>query len=539
MTLPRPSGPVVLCILDGVGLGEGGEDDAVATARTPHLDALYARWGMRPLRAHGRAVGLPSDADMGNSEVGHNAMGAGRVIDQGASLVQQAIASGAMWTSDAWRWLCAAPSGTLHLLGMVSDGNVHSHVDHLLALLDAAGRSGLRRVRVHLLTDGRDVAPRSALTYLPRVEDALAKLRAAGLDAQIASGGGRMAITMDRYEADWAMVERGWRCHVHGEGRPFRTAAEAIQTLYAEDPAVDDQWLAPFVLVDEAGQPVGRVVDGDAVLLFHFRGDRAIEISAAFERDAFTAFDRGARPHVRFAGMMQYDGDLHLPARFLVPPPAIDDTVGHRLAAAGLRTLAVAETQKFGHVTYFFNGNRSGYVDPALERYVEVRSDVRPFEQAPWMKAAEVTDAALAAIAEGGWDHIRINFANGDMVGHSGDLEATRVAVEAVDLQLGRLVPAILAAGGVLLLTADHGNADEMWQRGKGGAVAYDAEGAPLPRTSHTLHPVPCVLADPRGLARLRDDRPQAGITSIGPTLLALLGLDVPDGWDPSLLAPG
>jgi 2,3-bisphosphoglycerate-independent phosphoglycerate mutase len=539
MTLPRPAGPVVLCILDGVGLGEGGEDDAVATARTPHLDALYARWGMRPLRAHGRAVGLPSDADMGNSEVGHNAMGAGRVIDQGASLVQQAIASGAMWTSDAWRWLCAAPSGTLHLLGMVSDGNVHSHVDHLLALLDAAERSGLRRVRVHLLTDGRDVAPRSALTYLPRVEAALARLRASGLDAQIASGGGRMAITMDRYEADWAMVERGWRCHVQGQGRAFRSAAEAIQTMYDEDPAVDDQWLAPFVLVDDAGQPVGRVADGDAVLLFHFRGDRAIEISAAFERDAFSAFDRGDRPHVRFAGMMQYDGDLQLPARFLVPPPAIDDTVGQRLAAAGLRTLAVAETQKFGHVTYFFNGNRSGYVDASLERYVEVRSDVRPFEQAPWMKAAEVTDAALAALAEGGWDHIRINFANGDMVGHSGDLEATRVAVEAVDLQLGRLVPAILAAGGVLLLTADHGNADEMWQRGKGGAVAYDADGAPLPRTSHTLHPVPCVLADPRGLARLRDDLPQAGITSIGPTLLALLGLDVPPGWDPSLLAPG
>jgi 2,3-bisphosphoglycerate-independent phosphoglycerate mutase len=484
------------------------------------------------LKAHGTAVGLPSDADMGNSEVGHNAMGAGRVIDQGASLIQQALASGALFAGEAWQQMVSPPPSTLHLIGLVSDGNVHSHVDHLYALLRGALSAGVRRIRVHALTDGRDVAARSALTWLRPLEAWAASV--ADADVAIASGGGRMRLTMDRYEADWAMVQRGWDCHVRGRGRAFASAVEAVETLYAEDDGVDDQWLAPFV-IHRDGAPVGRIVDGDAVILFNFRGDRAIELTRAFEDDQLPHLDREPRPAVRFAGMMQYDGDLALPKRFLVSPPTIDDTVGQRLVAAGLRTFATAETQKFGHVTYFFNGNRSGRLDEALERYVEVRSDNRPFEETPWMKAAEVTDVVLAALAEGGWDHIRLNFANGDMVGHSGHLEATRIAVEAVDLQLARLVAGVTAAGATLIVTADHGNADEMWQRGKAGVVT-GPDGAPLPRTSHTLNPVPFLLLSPDAAWAVRDDLAVPGIASVGSTLLQLLGLPVPEGWEPPLL---
>lgn len=526
--LPKPRGPVVLCILDGVGLGSGGEDDAVASARTPTLDRLMATCPWRPLRAHGTAVGLPSDDDMGNSEVGHNAMGAGRVFDQGAKLVNQALQTGSAF-GELWRWL--GDGGTLHLLGLCSDGNVHSHVDHLHALLDRAEQDGLRAVRLHLLTDGRDVPRRSALTWFEPLEARLADARARGLDWRIASGGGRMAITMDRYEADWGMVERGWRCHVHGEGRAFPSAVDAIRTLYTEDPEVDDQFLPPFVIADAEG-PVGRIRSGDGVLLFNFRGDRALEICRAFDGDV--PFERPDRPDVRFAGMMEYDGDLHIPAKHLVAPPAIDRVVGGFLAAAGLRTFAVSETQKFGHVTFFFNGNRSGRLDAELEEYVEIPSDLQTPDTRPWMKAAEVTDAAIAAVRSGRWDHIRLNLANGDMVGHTGVLEATRVAVEAVDLQVARLERAVRDAGGVLMVTADHGNADEMLQR-KGTSILKDADGRPLPKTSHTLNPVPFILVDPRGMLALADV-PDAGIASIGATILELCGLPRPPDYLPGLV---
>ncbi|MCB9689206.1 MAG: 2,3-bisphosphoglycerate-independent phosphoglycerate mutase [Alphaproteobacteria bacterium] len=533
-TLRRPPGPVVLCILDGVGIGDGGEDDAVATARTPVLDALRAAHPWTKLAAHGRAVGMPSDDDMGNSEVGHNAIGCGRVFEQGASLVVGAIRSGALFETPVWAELCG--TRTLHLLGLVSDGNVHSHVEHLHALIDGAARAGVRRLRVHALTDGRDVDARSALTWLRPLEEKLAALSTGGRDYRVGSGGGRMLVTMDRYEAEWAMVERGWRCHVQGQGRPFASACEAVETLYAENPKVDDQWLPAFV-VTEGGEPVGRIEDGDGVLLFNFRGDRAIEISRAFEeRETFHAFDRGHVPDVVYAGMMQYDGDLKLPTRFLVAPPAIDRTVGEYLAAAGLRTFACSETQKFGHVTYFFNGNRSGYVDERLERYVEIPSDTLPFDERPWMKCAEITDAVVQAIGSGDYDHVRLNLANGDMVGHTGVLESARVAVEAVDLQVGRIWEAVKAANGVLFVTADHGNADEMWMKDKKSKAAkLGPDGRPLPRPSHTLNPVPFVICDARGELRLADVA-DPGLASAGTTVLAALGLQPPDDYAPSLI---
>jgi len=525
--------PVVLCVMDGIGLGAGGEDDAVATARTPHLTALMDAHPWCRLKAHGTAVGLPSDEDMGNSEVGHNAMGAGRVFEQGAALVDQAIASGAIWKTEVWGALTRGR--TLHLIGLVSDGNVHSHFAHLRALIERAATDGVGRLRVHVLTDGRDVPARSALTWVEPLETRLAKHRAAGRDYDIGSGGGRMWITMDRYQADWDMVARGWRAHVHGVGRPFRSAGEAIRTLYAEDPEVTDQWLPAFV-IDRGAGPLGTIGDGDAVLFFNFRGDRAIEISRAFEDDDLRFFDRGRRPTVTYAGMMRYDGDLGVPRQFLVAPPAITNTVGEILVRHGVRTFACSETQKFGHVTYFFNGNRSGLIDAALERYVEVPSDRLPFDERPWMKAAEIADQCVAAIRSGEWDHVRLNFANGDMVGHTGDLVATRLAVEAVDLQVGRLWEAVKATDGILLITADHGNADEKWMHDKKtGEVMRDASGAPVIRPSHSLNPVPFVLCDPRGDLRLRE-LTAPGIANIGSTLLVLLGIEPPRDFVPALV---
>jgi len=532
--------PVVLLILDGVGWGRRDDGDAVSLARTPTLDALMAAapWGL--LKAHGTAVGMPSDDDMGNSEVGHNAMGAGRVFDQGAKLVGAAIESGRIWQGQAWHQAVAATTagGTLHLLGLISDGNVHSHVDHLRALVDQAAVQGVPRLRVHGLTDGRDVAQRSALTWFVPLQEHMAQLSQDGRDYAFATGGGRMAITMDRYEADWSMVARGWRCHVHAEGRRFPAATTAIDTLYAEDPAVDDQYLPPFVVGDYAGMH-----DGDAVILFNFRGDRAIEISRAFTEAGLQSFDRRGSegrpaPTVGFAGMMEYDGDLHIPPAYLVSPPQIDDTVGENLSRAGKHAYAVSETQKFGHVTYFFNGNRSD-APKGEDRHEEPSLNV-PFDQAPAMSAQAVADAADAAIRSGRYDHVRINLANGDMVGHTGVLDAAVQAVELVDHCVGTLARATAEVGGVLLLTADHGNADEMFRVDhKKGAYQRDAQGHRLPSSSHSLNPVPVILADATGTWRLRATTPGqllGGLAQIGATVLELCEVPVPASYLPSLL---
>lgn len=538
------TGPVVVVVMDGIGVGRQDEGDAVFLARTPSLDWLRAEAPYRTLRAHGTAVGLPSDEDMGNSEVGHNALGAGRVFDQGAKLVNAAIASGAIFEGEAWKKAVAtvkASGEPLHFLGLLSDGNVHSHVDHLFALLRRAADEGVAKVRVHALLDGRDVPETSALTYVDLLEGELARLRetAPGRDYRVASGGGRMKITMDRYEADWPMVARGWQVHVRGEGRTFRSLREAIETLRAEQPGVIDQNLPGFVIADEGGAPVGPVRDGAAVVLFNFRGDRAVEISRAFEDESFTKFERGARPDVFFAGMMQYDGDLELPKHFLVSPPEIDRTLSVYLAAEGVTQLAISETQKFGHVTYFWNGNRS---DPLRgETWVEVPSDTRPFEERPWMKAAEITDRLIDELRGGAHRHARLNYANGDMVGHTGVRESAVLAVEAVDLQIGRLLPVIRELRGALVITADHGNADEMYERDKKtGKIQTDPSGRPRAKTSHTLSPVPCHLYAPSypGL-RFANGHDDAGLANVAATVMNLLGYAAPDDYQPSLITIG
>ncbi|MEM8608059.1 MAG: 2,3-bisphosphoglycerate-independent phosphoglycerate mutase [Myxococcota bacterium] len=539
-TFAGVEGPVLIVVMDGVGCGASNEGDAVWLARTPTLERLGAMSLTTRLKAHGTAVGLPSDADMGNSEVGHNAFGAGRVFDQGAKRVQMAIDSGEIFQGDEWKKLVARvqESGeSIHFIGLLSDGNVHSHIEHLFAMLRRCHEEGVDKARIHILLDGRDVPETSALEYVESLENLLSDLNAHGRDYRIASGGGRMYITMDRYNADWPMVERGWKHHVLGEGRGFRSATEAIKTLRDENRGMIDQDLLGFVVVDEGGKPLGPIRDGSAVVLFNFRGDRALELTRAFTEPDLTEFDRGPIPDVEFVGMMEYDGDLKLPRHYLVQPPAIDRTLGEYLARNRVTQFACSETQKFGHVTYFWNGNRTGMFDESYEEYVEVPSDVIPFEQRPWMKAAEITDATLTALAGEGLRHARINYANGDMVGHTGHRDAAVIAVEAVDLSLARIIPVIERSNGAMIVTADHGNCDEMFELDKTGAFQRGAEGQLRAKTSHTLNAVPCYVYAP-GYPQLEldDSITTPGLANIPATTLELLGFERPEGYEPSIL---
>jgi 2,3-bisphosphoglycerate-independent phosphoglycerate mutase len=469
-------------------------------------------------------------------------MGAGRIFDQGAKLVQEAIDERRLTQGDTWRWLmeAATSGGTLHFLGLLSDGNVHSHIDHLFSMLEAAAEAGVSTIRVHPLLDGRDVGETSALEYVAPLEERLAGLRSRRIDARIASGGGRMGVTMDRYEADWSIVERGWNAHVLGEARFFSSATEAIETFRSEDPRIIDQYLPAFVIADDSG-PVGRIEDGDAVIFFNFRGDRALEITRAFEeREGFHAFERGRVPQVRYAGMMQYDGDLELPSRFLVPPPLIDRTLGEYLAKASLRQLALSETHKFGHVTYFFNGNRSGKFDEATELYVQVPSDLGDPAKAPQMRALELTSAVLEHARAFKPHFIRVNYANGDMVGHTGSIPAAVAAMECLDAELDRLLNGLLELGVTCVITADHGNCEEMVEREKDGSLRRRGDGSYKPKTSHTLNRVPCIVLGQgaKEAYEMAPNLPQAGMANLAATVLNLLGFRAPRGYEPSILRP-
>lgn len=519
------------------------EFNAIHVADTPCTDALKEVPGhWRTIKAHGTAVGLPSDADMGNSEVGHNALGAGQVIDQGASLVDKAIESGSIFTGDGWAHIAPAlPDHTLHLIGLLSDGGVHSRTDQIYALIRGAAERGAKRIRLHILTDGRDVADGSSIKFVAELEGLLSEVSAKGCDAKIASGGGRMGVTMDRYEADWNIVKKGWDAHVLGEApNTFKDASAAIVTLRNEESGapVSDQWLPPFVIVDDDGHPVGTINDGDAVVIFNFRADRVIELSKAFEYENFTAFDRVRWPKTLFAGMMQYDGDLKLPAMFLVPPPAIAGTSGEFLAKNGLKTFVCSETQKFGHVTFFWNGNRSGYFDESLETYVEIPSDLVPFNQAPAMKARGICEAGKEALRSGKFDQVRINFANPDMVGHTGDLQATIECCALVDQCVKELLEVVDEVNGRFILTSDHGNADDMVQREKKTLAPIFENSKPVPLTSHTLAAVPLALGG-AGLpadVKLREDLPNAGLANVASTIFNLMGYDAPSHMEPSLI---
>lgn len=537
-----PEGPVVLVIMDGVGIGKYPESDYVRIAHTPNLDWLREHAIYTQVKAHGTAVGLPDDSDMGNSEVGHNAIGCGRVFSQGAALVDKAIASGSMFEGQVWKELIQNVKenhSSLHFIGLFSDGNVHSNINHLEAMLKKAKAEGVAKARIHPLIDGRDVPPTSALDYVERFDKFLEDINADGsVDYCVASGGGRMYITMDRYNADWSMVERGWKTHVMGEARGFPTMREAIETFRRERPGILDQDLPAFVIErDEA--PVGPILEHDSVIFFNFRGDRSIEITKAFEAEELTEFARGPKLNVLYAGMMQYDGDLCVPEKYLVSPPAIDRTMSQYLSNAGVKQFAISETQKFGHVTYFFNGNNSGKFP--TETWVEIPSDVVPFEKAPRMKADEITDAVVEAIGSGQYRFIRLNYPNGDMVGHTGVTEAVKLAVEAVDEGLGRIMEAVKQAKGIMVCSADHGNSDDMCEVDKKtGKLKLDDEGKFLPKTAHSLNPVPAIVYDPthQSGARLADV-PNPGIANLAATCITLLGFEPPADYTPSLVEVG
>lgn len=535
----KRKGPLVLLILDGVGIGRNDRFDAVHLARTPTIDDLTARGAYCTLRASGTAVGLPSDSDLGGSEVGHNIMGAGRVLPQGATIVENAVQSGRIW-SGTWERLMdrlKSTKGALHLVGLLSDGNVHSHESHLHALLRRSDQEGLTRVYVHILLDGRDVPNHTAEVYVDRLESVLADINGkSNRDYRIASGGGRMTTTMDRYGADWPMVERGWNAMVHGIGERFSSAADAINHFRREQPGISDQYLPCFVVGGDKDPP--KVSDGDGVILFNFRGDRAIELAQAFcEGEDFNQFDRGRVPDAMFLGMMLYDGDLNIPREYLISPEPISGSIGEYLSEAGITQLACAETQKFGHVTYFWNGNRSGKFNEQLETYVEIPSDNVPFDQRPWMKSAETADLVISSIEHSKYQFIRCNFAGGDMVGHTGNLDATIVALEAIDLAIKRIVKPLEKAEGCLVVTADHGNADDMVERDAAGKPRFSPGGDPLWRTAHSLNPVPFIVKDYSGRTyEVNTDLHNPGLANMAATLVEILGYMPPEDYERSLI---
>ncbi|ONM36882.1 23-bisphosphoglycerate-independent phosphoglycerate mutase 1 [Zea mays] len=559
--------PVAVVVLDGWGEANPDQYNCIHVAQTPVMDSLKngapEKW--RLVKAHGTAVGLPSDDDMGNSEVGHNALGAGRIFAQGymfsdlteycilfvysAKLVDQALASGKIYDGDGFNYIKESfENGTLHLIGLLSDGGVHSRLDQLQLLLKGVSERGAKKIRVHILTDGRDVLDGSSVGFVETLENDLLELRGKGIDAQIASGGGRMYVTMDRYENDWDVVKRGWDAQVLGEAPyKFKSALEAVKTLRAQ-PNANDQYLPPFVIVDDSGKAVGPVLDGDAVVTINFRADRMVMLAKALEYADFNNFDRVRVPKIRYAGMLQYDGELKLPSRYLVSPPEIDRTSGEYLVKNGIRTFACRqgnllaaedETVKFGHVTFFWNGNRSGYFDETKEEYVEVPSDSGiTFNVAPKMKALQIAEKARDALLSGKFDQVRVNLPNGDMVGHTGDIEATVVACKAADEAVKIILNAVEQVGGIYLVTADHGNAEDMVKRNKSGKPLLDKNGGIQILTSHTLQPVPVAIGGP-GLhpgVKFRNDIQIPGLANVAATVMNLHGFEAPADYEQTLI---
>lgn len=543
---PR-EGPVVLIVIDGFGVDKPGKGNAVELADMKYWKSLVEDAKKQNLhcliKAHGPAVGLPSDADMGNSEVGHNALGCGQIYAQGTKLVAESLATGDFFKTPSWDAVvgsAARNNKAVHLFGLLSDGNVHSHISQVFQMLDGAVNTGVKKLRLHVLLDGRDVAPDSGLKYIDMVEKKLEELRAKGVDALIASGGGRMYVTMDRYESDWGIVRRGWNAMVRGVIEPeditaeypgyFPNAHAAIELARKIYPKKLDQFNPPFVVVGADGKPVGKMVDGDAVINWNFRGDRAIQISKAFCHANFNKFDRVEVPKVNYAGLMEYDTEWHIPTTFLVPPPKIAHISSQYFVDSGVPCYAVAETHKFGHVTFFWNGNRAGYINEKLEKYEEVKSLPNEMtESNPQMKAAEVTEKLIAAINSKKYKWIRVNYANPDMVGHTGNIPACIECLHIMDAELKKLIPVIEANHGIAILTADHGNIEQM----------YDKTGALM--TSHTTNPVNFIIRDPAYKGEYIVDPNHAGkvpgLTNVIATVMNLLGFKEPSMYHPGLIS--
>jgi 2,3-bisphosphoglycerate-independent phosphoglycerate mutase len=497
--------PVLLCILDGFAMREETHGNAVAQAKKTNFDRYWNQYPHTTLQASGEAVGLP-EGQMGNSEVGHLNIGAGRIVYQDLTRINKEVKDGSFFRN---KTLLAAIEhvkelqSQLHLCGLLSDGGVHSHIDHLFALLELAAQEGVENVFVHAFLDGRDVAPDSAVRYLEQLQGKLSEL-----------GIGRIATVQGRYYAmdrdrRWDRTEKAYRAMVYGEGLKHTDPVELVRESYAKE--VYDEFVVPTVITDVEGQPVGTVQDNDAVIFFNFRPDRAIQLSLAFTREDFDGFDRGeSRPeNLFYVCMTQYSDQVEGFIAF--PPTDLTMTFGEVVAAHDLKQLRIAETEKYPHVTYFFSGGRE---EPFLgeERILINSPKVATYDLKPEMSAYEVTEALLKEIEAEKHDVIILNFANPDMVGHSGKLEPTIRAVEAVDECLGKVVDLVLSKGGVAVITADHGNAD----------MVIDENGRP--HTAHTTFPVPFIVTDPN--VKLRED---GILADISPTLLHLLGIAKPE----------
>jgi 2,3-bisphosphoglycerate-independent phosphoglycerate mutase len=504
--VPKPK-PVLLVVLDGWGIRRERDGNAIAIAGTPSIDALANEYPSAELETSGLSVGLP-EGQMGNSEVGHTNLGAGRIVYQDLVRINRAVEDGSFFQNDALLMACRRAKeagGALHLMGLVSDGGVHSHLDHLFACIELARREGVARTFVHAFLDGRDTPPKSGLEYVKVVER---RLNGTGY-GRIASVCGRY-YAMDR-DKRWERVALAFGAIVRGDGYRASSGVVAVESSHAHGET--DEFVKPTVVV-EGGKPVGLVRDGDAVLFFNFRADRAREITRAFTQDAFAEFDRKIVPRLSaFVCMTEYDKTFGLPVAF--PPEELTEIFPEIVARAGLRQLRCAETEKYAHVTFFFNGGRET-VYPNEERIlVPSPRDVKTYDQKPEMSAREVTEKLVEAIGTGRHGFILVNYANPDMVGHTGILDAAVRAVKVVDECVGRLWQAAARQGIAMLVTADHGNCEMMTDPRTGE-----------PHTAHTLNPVPFILADPafRG-AKLR---PKGILADVAPTALQVKGLPQP-----------
>lgn len=502
--MKRPK-PVLLCILDGFGLRENKEGNAVAQARKPNFDRYWNEFPHATLEASGNAVGLP-EGQMGNSEVGHLNIGAGRIVYQDLTRVSKSIEDRSFFKNETF--LAAIKhvkenQSALHLCGLVSDGGVHSHIDHLFALLELAAKENVKNVYVHAFLDGRDVAPDSAVKYIEQLQE---KMKETGV-GQIASVHGRY-YAMDR-DKRWDRTGKSYRAMVYGEGPDFRDPAEAIKKSYEEE--VFDEFVVPAVMVDDKGEAVGRVQDHDSIIFFNFRPDRAIQLSLAFANDDFEEFDRGpSRPEdLYFVCLTEYS--VAVQGHVAYKSTDLKNTFGEVVANSNLKQLRIAETEKYPHVTFFFSGGREEPF-PGEDRILINSPKVATYDLKPEMSAYEVTDALLKEIAAEKHDAIILNFANPDMVGHSGKLEPTVRAVEAVDECLGKVVDLVLEKGGVAVIIADHGNAD----------MVIDENGRP--HTAHTTFPVPFIVTK-KGV-KLRE---KGILADVSPTMLDLLGIEQPN----------
>ena len=500
--------PVLLAILDGWGAGEESDTNAVFMAKTPNMDGWFRDYPHTTLAAHNGAVGLP-EGQMGNSEVGHLNIGAGRVVYQDYTRINKAVASGELADNEVFVDLVnrlAETGGALHLLGLLSDGGVHSHIDHLIALIRLAADRGLSRVFIHAFMDGRDTPPSSGRDYMAVLQAALADIGT----GQVATIAGRF-WAMDR-DTRWDRVEKAWQAMVAGQGELVNDdPVAAVEAAYERGET--DEFIKPTVLC-HGGQPLATINDGDGVLFFNFRADRARELTRAFTETGFTGFAVANRPALaRYVMMTQYDASFDLPILF--PPTSLHHILGEEVSDHGLRQLRIAETEKYAHVTFFFNGGREEPFANEERILIDSPREVATYDEKPAMSAPEVADRLLAELERHRFDLIVLNFANADMVGHTGILPAAIAACETVDACLGKLVDSVLAKGGAALITADHGNADIMYD-----TIHHE------PHTAHTLNPVPCLLVDEaHRQGKLRDG---GALKDIAPTILDLLGLAVP-----------